>query len=85
VDTESADQTGDPDRVLQEAEASRAVHEALQALSDIHRTVIVLKHLQGLTYQEISEVLDIPETTVKSRLFDARRRLRTVLHDQGWL
>lgn len=85
LDPASAIATDDPDRALGEAESTRAVHEALQELSDIHRTVIVLKHLQGLSYREISDVLDIPETTVKSRLFDARRRLRTVLHEQGWL
>jgi RNA polymerase sigma-70 factor (ECF subfamily) len=49
-----------------------------------YRTVIVLKHLEGFSYREISELLEIPEKTVKSRLFTARQRLRTILIEQGF-
>jgi DNA-directed RNA polymerase specialized sigma24 family protein len=44
----------------------------------------VLKHFEGLSYREIGEFLEVPEHTVKSRLFTARRRLREVLTQQGF-
>jgi RNA polymerase sigma-70 factor (ECF subfamily) len=45
--------------------------------------VIVLKHLLGCSYHEISEVLEIPEKTVKSRLYTARQRLQETLTERG--
>lgn len=48
----------------------------LDALEPIHREVIVLRELQGLSYDEIAEVLDVPRGTVESRLFRARRTLK---------
>ena len=41
----------------------------------------MLRHFSELSYQEIAEVLDVDEKTVKSRLFEARQRLRGVLGD----
>lgn len=52
---------------------------ALAALSDEHREVIVLRELEGMTYEEIAAVLRIPRGTVESRLFRARRELQQVL------
>jgi RNA polymerase sigma-70 factor (ECF subfamily) len=43
--------------------------------------VVVLRHLEALSYEEISEAMGIPVKTVKSRLFTARQRLRQVLLD----
>lgn len=68
-----------PETAASQAETSRALRRALQRLSDDHRVAIVLRHLQGLSYLEIAETLDIPVKTVKSRLFEARRRLRRLL------
>ena len=45
--------------------------------------MIVLKHFLGLSYQEISKVLEVPDKTVKSRLFVARRHLRDALEAMG--
>ena len=53
----------------------------LQGLSPVHREVIVLRELQGLAYDEIADVLDVPRGTVESRLFRARRALRERLRD----
>jgi RNA polymerase sigma-70 factor (ECF subfamily) len=52
------------------------VMEALDTLSPLHREIIVLRELQGLSYAEMAEVLDVPPGTVESRLFRARRELR---------
>ena len=49
---------------------------ALLQLDPEDREIITLKHLDGLTYEELAERLRIPEGTVMSRLFHARRRLR---------
>jgi RNA polymerase sigma factor (sigma-70 family) len=53
--------------------------EAIQKLSIEHREVIVLKDVQGYSYDEISEMLNIPLGTVKSRINAARLRLRNEL------
>lgn len=54
---------------------------AIDALPEEFRTAVVLSDLEGLNYQEIGEVLDVPVGTVKSRLFRGRRRLQKVLYD----
>ena len=60
------------------------VKRALLELEPHYRTVIVLKHLEGFSYREIGELLEIPEKTVKSRLFTARQRLRVILTERGF-
>jgi RNA polymerase sigma-70 factor, ECF subfamily len=55
--------------------------EALAALSDEHREVIVLRELEGLGYEEIAAVLKLPRGTVESRLFRARRELQSLLEE----
>ena len=60
-------------------ETSQQVQVAVMDLKVEHRVVIVLKHFQDLSYTEISQILDIPEKTMKSRLFTAREQLKTRL------
>jgi RNA polymerase sigma-70 factor (ECF subfamily) len=48
-------------------------------MSTMDRTVIVLRHFSECSYQEIARILDVDEKTVKSRLFEARHRLRDLL------
>lgn len=55
---------------------SRRVQEALMTLQEDYRVVIVLRHFSELSYREMSEVLHIPEITVKSRLYSARQLLK---------
>jgi len=83
LDLETADPEKSPEESAQEGETRRFVQASLMRLQPDHRAVIVLRHLQGLSYREIAEVLGIPEKTVKSRLFSARRALRTILAEQG--
>jgi RNA polymerase sigma-70 factor (ECF subfamily) len=54
---------------------------AILVLEPPHREVIVLRELQGMTYDEIAAVLGVPRGTVESRLFRARRRLQELLGD----
>ena len=71
----------DPETDISRPETTRLLHLPLRELTAQQRAVIVLKHLQGLSYREVAEVLGVPEKTVKSRLFSARRRLRGALRD----
>jgi RNA polymerase sigma-70 factor (ECF subfamily) len=52
-------------------------------LKDEYRTVVVLRHFSECSYQEISEILEIPEKTVKSRLYTARQLMRDRLLAHG--
>ena len=52
------------------------------SLPDTLRTAVLLRDIQELTYQEIADKLELPEGTVKSRLFAARRALRESLGDE---
>jgi RNA polymerase sigma-70 factor (ECF subfamily) len=70
------------DRVDAE-DVSQRVQEALLELDLNYRIVIVLKHFQDLSYEEISQILDIPEKKVKSRLFSGRMMLRTICRRRG--
>ena len=70
---------GDPARCAQRRELSDQVRSALDDLSPLHRDVIVLHELQGLTYAECAAALDVPIGTVKSRLSNAFVRLRQTL------
>ena len=79
MQAEDADQS----REIARDEASARIQEALMELSVEYRTVVVLKHLQELPYADISQILDIPEKTVKSRLFTARMQMRQILVQKG--
>ena len=64
-----------------EADARMDIFAVLDRLSGIHREVIVLRELQGMTYDEIADVLNVPRGTVESRLFRARELLKERLKD----
>ncbi|MCS6777249.1 MAG: sigma-70 family RNA polymerase sigma factor [Chloroherpetonaceae bacterium] len=75
----STDWREDPLRSVEQRELAARVESALNRLSPAQRDVVVLHELQGLTYQEVATVLDVPVGTVKSRLANAFRRLRDLL------
>jgi RNA polymerase sigma-70 factor (ECF subfamily) len=58
---------------------SAEVQAALMTITTDYRTVVILKHFLGCSYVEISEILDVPEKTVKSRLYTARQQLKDAL------
>ncbi|MEW4370667.1 RNA polymerase sigma factor [Paenibacillus sp. WLX1005] len=60
---------------------SKDVQEAINQLPEHHRTVIVLRYIQDLSYNEIADCLDLPLNTVKSYLFRARQQLQSLLAD----
>jgi RNA polymerase sigma-70 factor (ECF subfamily) len=80
IDLPAAD-SANPETRAGEAERSRHIQRALMSLSSNDRTVLTLRHFSECSYQEIAGILDIDEKTVKSRLFEARHRLRQALKD----
>ena len=71
----------DPERLASEAQVSRRVQGALMTLKIDDRAVLTLRHFSECSYREIAHILDLDEKTVKSRLFEARQRLRELLRD----
>ena len=62
-------------------EKKEIVRNALQKISPVHRTVILLREYQDLSYEEIAKTLQISPQAVKSRIFRAREELRELLKD----
>jgi len=75
----------DPSAPMERAELARSVQNALSALAPDHRAVVVMKVFDGLHYDEIAKILDVPVGTVRSRLHRARcdlkDRLRSFIED----
>ena len=73
--------SANPETRASAAEDSRRIQDAMKRMSTQDRTVLALRHFSECSYQEIAQILDVDEKTVKSRLFDARHRLRDLLQD----
>lgn len=74
-----ADAGPTPEEVLQAKERENAIQQALRRLSHEHRSIIVLRDIEGFSYTEIADVLGISMGTVKSRLARARADLKKSL------
>jgi RNA polymerase sigma-70 factor (ECF subfamily) len=74
----ASDQMGVAEQVEQK-EIKEKVQECINALDEEHREVVVLRDIQGFSYDEIAEMLKLPDGTVKSRLFRARLLLKDSL------
>lgn len=68
-----------PDARAEEGERAAAIQAAISALPPDYRTIVILKDVEGLEYEEIAEVVAIPVGTVKSRLHRGRMLLREAL------
>lgn len=71
-----------PDHRLETQEHVQLVREALQAIGEEFRQPLVLREIDGLSYEEIADALDIPVGTVRSRIFRARQELTERLRRQ---
>jgi RNA polymerase sigma-70 factor (ECF subfamily) len=83
LDYEAEDQGDGPEAMANDQQLGEGMEAALMRISSDYRAVIILKHVLGCSYIEISEVLDIPEKKVKSRLYTARQLLQESLTQQG--
>jgi RNA polymerase sigma-70 factor (ECF subfamily) len=68
-----------PDAVLASKEIAATVNAAIDALSEDLRQAIVLREIEGLSYEEIADVMNCPIGTVRSRIFRAREAIATKL------
>jgi len=80
MDLPGAD-NADPLWQLSAAERSRRVQSTLKSMATNDRVVLTLRHFSECSYQEMAQILELDEKTVKSRLFEARQRLRGLLKD----
>ena len=72
----------DPEAVAQRNELRTQVWKAIGKLGDKHREVIILRHFQNLSYEQMAGVLFCNKGTVMSRLYHARRKLRDLLDSE---
>ncbi len=75
------DTSDGPYEAMKKNEAKRLLEIALTQLSDEHRTVIILRDINGFEYEEIAQILKISTGTVKSRISRARLALRKILEE----
>ncbi len=68
-----------PDRALEGIQMEGILKEAIESLDEEHRIVVVLRDIEDLSIEEICEITDVPDGTVKSRLHRARLALRKKL------
>ncbi len=83
LDPEMVDPGESPSDRTERHERENIVQEALLNLTEDHREVIVLRHYLQRSYAEMAEDLRLPESTVKSRLFEARQQLGHLLRRRG--
>jgi RNA polymerase sigma-70 factor (ECF subfamily) len=70
---------GQPGKELERKELRQKMHTALEKLSEDHRQILVLREVEGLSYEEISDILGLAKGTVMSRLFHARQNFKSAL------
>lgn len=70
---------GNPGKGVFRRELSGAINEALAELPEHHRAVVLLREVEGLSYEEMAETLKVPKGTIMSRLFHARKKLQGML------
>jgi RNA polymerase sigma-70 factor, ECF subfamily len=80
---EIADDSPSAEVRLAEADVATAIARLMERLSVDHRVVLQLAYFQEFSVSQIAEILDCPENTVKTRMFYARQRLKTLLEAEG--
>ena len=78
-----AGQRADPSWQAEESQRSARIQGALMKLRAKDRMLLVLRHFSDCSYREIGEALELDEKTVKSRLFEARQRLKGLLREMA--
>ena len=80
---ELPDESARPDKVAESSLADVQIQQAIASLPDNYKQVILLRDVEGMSYQEISEIVDCPVGTVKSRVNRARLKLQQKLKSEG--
>ena len=83
MEFEIADESQSPETLLEQKLTREAVRRGLDSLPPEQRQILLLREIQGLSYEEIAQVLALESGTVKSRIFRARKRLSAFLLREG--
>lgn len=81
---EPPDKGDPPETQCERLELEQVVAGALGELPDLQREVVVLRHYEGMNFEEMSRLLDIPPSTLKSRFAAGLVKLRIYLEQRGW-
>jgi RNA polymerase sigma-70 factor (ECF subfamily) len=71
----------DPYDVVRRGQLSQRIQHALEALPPYHRGVILMREVEGMSYEEMAEAMQVSKGTIMSRLFHARKKLQRALSD----
>ena len=71
-----------PEKQLIVSETQAQIHRAIEALPEKYKSVVILRYLHDMSLQEISDVLDMPVTTIKTRVHRGREYLRKRLEQE---
>ena len=77
------DDTDDPETALAKKDKAAVLRQCLDALSSEHREIVTLVYYQHKSVEEVSGIVGIPEATVKTRMFYARKKLSELLAERG--
>jgi RNA polymerase sigma-70 factor (ECF subfamily) len=83
LEIEVSSETKSPDEQYRVTLLREKIQDALMKLKPLHRTVIVLRYFADLSYRELAFVFDLPEKTIKSRLYSARQLLGNIVEAEG--
>ncbi|MBR5093548.1 MAG: sigma-70 family RNA polymerase sigma factor [Oscillospiraceae bacterium] len=83
VELDIPDESQSPEALLERKLTREAVRRGLKQLPDEQRQILLLREIQGLSYEEIGEAMDLEPGTVKSRIFRARKKLCAFLLQDG--
>jgi RNA polymerase sigma-70 factor (ECF subfamily) len=83
VESEADRSSPGPEKLTESGELGRMIESALASLSPRDRSVMIMREVQGMPYDEIATVLGVPLGTLKARLHRARERLRAKLSRAG--
>ena len=78
------EETESPNRRVERQDMAAAIEAAIAKLPPRYREIVVLRYQEGLAYQEIVEVMDLPMGTVKTHIHRARGKMAEILRREGW-
>ena len=81
IEIDIPDRDPTPEKTLIQSERSRMIEETIQALPERYRYVIILRHKEEKSYEEIAEIMNLPRGTVKAQIFRAREILNKNLKE----
>jgi len=75
------DERPDPEGLMQKAELQNAVRDAMASIPALYRSPLIMWHVEGISYEEIAEILEMPIGTVKAQIHRGRKLLQQKLRD----